>query len=166
VAVVLIVLAGLPGTGKSTIAAALGRRLRTPVLTVDLVERALDRPPDMSGYVIVNRLADQQLRLGLTVIVDAVNPVEAARAGWRVLAADHGVPVRFVEVTCSDVDTHRDRVEARRRADPAYADLDWPAVERRIAEYEAWPAGEPHVALDTAGLTPAQVTTLVDRVIT
>jgi predicted kinase len=163
---VLIAFAGLPGTGKSTITATVGRRLRAPVLTVDLVERALDGPAGTIGYAVVHRLAALQLRLGLTVVVDAVNPVEPARAGWRLLASEYGVPLRFVEVRCSDLAAHRARVETRRLTDADYTDLDWAAVERRMAEYEPWPPGEPHVSLDTAGLTREQMTMLVDRVIT
>jgi hypothetical protein len=50
-------------------------------------------------------------------------------------------------------------------ADADYANLDWAAVERRMAEYEPWPPGEPHVALDTAGVSRAQMAMLVDRVL-
>jgi predicted ABC-type ATPase len=38
----LIVVSGAPGTGKSTVAAALGAALRFPVLSLDPVKEALD----------------------------------------------------------------------------------------------------------------------------
>jgi len=40
----IIVVMGLPGTGKSVVAAALGKRLRAPVVRTDMIRRALFRP--------------------------------------------------------------------------------------------------------------------------
>ena len=61
---VLIVLAGLPGAGKSTVADALGRARGWPVLSVDPVEAALlhsgidsAQPTGLAAYVAVEALA-------------------------------------------------------------------------------------------------------------
>ncbi|MGI8533050.1 MAG: AAA family ATPase [Geodermatophilaceae bacterium] len=40
----LIVFGGLPGTGKTTLSAALARRLRASYLRVDAIEAACSRP--------------------------------------------------------------------------------------------------------------------------
>ncbi len=138
---VLAVFAGLPGSGKSTLAGRVGAALPAPVLAVDAVERTLrdhGLDPGVAGYAAVWTLADTQLRLGLPVVIDAVNPVAAARTLWRDIADRAGVPLRIVEVWCGDEDEHRRRVEARVAADPAG---DWPTWERtlrRRAEYEPY----------------------------
>jgi predicted kinase len=64
----LIVFAGLPGAGKSTLAALLGERLGAPVLAVDTVDRTMhamgvteDRP-GVTAYVVVEAIAEEHLR--------------------------------------------------------------------------------------------------------
>ncbi|WP_254910114.1 AAA family ATPase [Micromonospora sp. NBS 11-29] len=88
----LVAFAGLPGVGKTTLAVRVGAALRAPVLPVDPVERALGRyglagdVPAMAAYGAVAGLAEVQLGLGLSVVVDAVNPVASARGLWHDLA--------------------------------------------------------------------------------
>jgi predicted kinase len=145
----LVVLAGLPGAGKSTLAARIGAALPAPVLAVDAVERVLHDhglPPGAAGYGVVAALAAAQLALGHDVVVDAVNPVAAARATWTDLAAATGVPLRFVEVRCGDPAEHRRRVEQRLRRDPGAAT--WAYAVARRAEYEPWSG--PRLLVDTA----------------
>jgi predicted kinase len=45
----LIVLGGLPGTGKSTIAVRLARELRAPYLRIDSIEQALVDSGELAG---------------------------------------------------------------------------------------------------------------------
>ena len=86
----LIVMSGLPGTGKSAIADALGHELGAPVLSVDPIEAAIWRcgiPPSfatgLAAYEVAAVLAEHQLTLGLTAIVDSVSSIEVARDMWR-----------------------------------------------------------------------------------
>lgn len=90
-------MAGLPGAGKSTVADALSRRTGWPVLAVDPVEGAMLRagvgagePTGLAAYLAVEALAGHLLRLGQTVLVDAVNAAVEARAQWRDLALQTG----------------------------------------------------------------------------
>ena len=89
----LIVLSGLPGSGKSTLAEGISRSLSVPVFSVDPIEAAMWRgglaraQTGVAAYDVAVTLVDEHLRLGHSVIVDAVNPVEAPRAAWRNLAA-------------------------------------------------------------------------------
>ena len=146
---VLAVFAGLPGSGKSTLAGRVAAALPAPVLAVDAVERTLrdhGLDPGIAGYGVVAALADTQLRYGLPVVVDAVNPVAAARNGWAELSERRAVPLRVIEVLCSDEGEHRRRVEQRLTADPGAAD--WAYVQARRAEYEPWIG--PRLVVDTA----------------
>lgn len=115
----LIVLAGPPGVGKTTVAHALAGRLRAAVVRVDAIEATIVRhgldshPVGPIGYAIAHEIASGCLRAGTSVVVDAVNPVPAARAGWRSLAASTAVPLTFVEVVLADGAEHRRRVTGR-----------------------------------------------------
>ena len=75
----LIVFAGLPGSGKSTVAEGLSRSLSIPLFSVDPIEAAMWRgglaraETGIAAYGVAIALADEHLRLGHSVIVDAVN---------------------------------------------------------------------------------------------
>jgi predicted kinase len=142
---VLVVVSGLPGVGKSALADALGERLGAPVLSVDPVEAAILRSgiprsfeTGLAAYGVVAALAEQQLRLGLGVVVDAVSSLEVAREMWRRAAAPTGTPVRVVEVVCADAALHRARLEGRQRGLDGFPEPTWDEVEARRAEWEPW----------------------------
>jgi predicted kinase len=154
----LIVFAGLPGSGKSTIARLLAERLRATWLRIDTIEQALRACGTLpggvvtEGYAVGYRLAEDNLRTGATVIADSVNPLAVTRDAWRAVAARAGAPVLEVEIICSDVAEHRRRVEGRATDVPGLALPTWDAVRQRT--YEAW--SRPHVVLDTASRTPQE----------
>ena len=148
----LIVLSGLPGTGKSAVADAVGRARGLPVLSVDPIESALLRAgfaasfeTGLAAYLVVETLADAMLAAGISPIVDAVNSVEVARDMWRRLATRHGVPLIVVECTVSDAALHASRLAVRERG-LALTEPTWEIVESRRAEWAPWT--EPHVTVD------------------
>ena len=141
----LVVLAGLPGSGKSAVAEDLAQALSCAVLSVDPAEAVMWRagvsrsePTGLAAYVVVEALAAEQIALGHDVIVDAVNAVEAARAQWRDLAARTGAGLRFIEVRCSDPGVHRRRLEARQRDIAGFYEPSWADVEQRSREFAPW----------------------------
>ncbi|GAA3606400.1 AAA family ATPase [Agrococcus terreus] len=141
----LIVMAGLPGSGKSTIAAALARSIGCAVIAVDPIEAAMhragiaaDQPTGLAAYVAAEAVAREQLRLGHHVVVDAVNDAGAARQQWRDLAAGEGVDLRFVEVFAPDDGTHRARLAARTRDLPGFPEPTWASVEGRRDGFATW----------------------------
>jgi len=151
---VLIVLSGLPGSGKSTLAEGLSRALSMPVFSVDPIEAAMWRSGlarDQTGiaaYDIAITLADENLQLGHSVIVDAVNPVEAPRAAWRNLAAKHRADLKIIECVCVDQTVHRRRIEARVRNIEGMPEVSWARVLARKAEYQPWT--DARLILDTS----------------
>ena len=117
----LIVMTGLPGSGKSTVAKGLAADLGCAVISVDTIERGLRvagvdpaQPIGLAAYAVANRLVDVQLGLGHTVIADAVNHHPEARQAWIDLAAKHGVDLRVIHVECRDESVHRQRLATRK----------------------------------------------------
>ncbi|CAN5279989.1 AAA family ATPase [soil metagenome] len=157
----LVVFGGLPGTGKSTLARLLARRRQASYVQVDAIESGLIAAglvPDQAsvgaaGYVVANRVGGSCLRAGLDVVVDAVNPVEVARQGWRDLAVELAVPLLFVEVVCSDSLRHRRQVEGRTSDLVGWAVPAWQAVVDR--EYEPWQGDR--LLIDNIGSAQSQV---------
>jgi predicted kinase len=157
----LIILAGLPGSGKSTLADGLSRHFSLPLLSVDPIEAAMWRgglSRDQTGiaaYEVAQALAAEQLRLNHSVLIDAVNPVEAPRAAWRKLAAKYRADLKIIECICVDQAIHRRRIDARIRNIDGMAEVDWARVEQRRAEYEAW--ADARLTLDTSAEPPERL---------
>lgn len=136
----LVVLAGRPGTGKTTLGRRLAAELGAAYLRIDAIETAVVRcglahsPVGPVGYIVAHEIAAATLTLGTSVVVDAVNPVPEARAGWRRLAPLARVTV--FETTLMDEDEHRKRVTARRPDLAGQAVPTWQEVQ--ASEYEPW----------------------------
>jgi predicted kinase len=155
----LIAMAGLPGTGKSTISEVIGNRLGFAVLSVDPIESAIlsagidsDQPTGLAAYLVAEAIADAALANGQSIIVDAVNAVAPAREQWVALAARHGESLKFVEVVCSDPGLHRERLEGRDRNLAHLSEPSWHAVEQSLDDYATWTgesAAVPRITLDS-----------------
>jgi predicted kinase len=162
----LIVIAGLPGSGKSALADALSGRLTAFVVSVDPIENAMLSAGVVPGweagvgaYQVAGALAAHNLALGHPVIVDSVSDSEPARQTWWNAAAVTQAVVKVVEVRCPDATEHRRRLEARTRPLTHIAEPTWSEVERRAAAYEPWSV--PRLVLDST----RPVEFLVDEVV-
>lgn len=154
----LIVFAGLPATGKTTMAHMLAQRLSATLLTVDTIEAAIWRAgvsrqesTGLAAYTVAQAIAEDALRVGATVVVDAVNPVEAARQAWQEIAQRTTSGIRVVEMICSDTSEHRRRVELR-SADPARRSI-WTWEQILALKYEPWTDLQSRLVLDTYSMT-------------
>lgn len=156
----LIILSGLPGSGKTSLARALDGAV---ALRLDTVEQALvdagteSHPVGPAGYQVLRAVAGDLLRQGLTVVADTVNPLPLTRDLWRSVARDAGVPFRDVEVFCSDVDLHRRRVRTRVGDIPGLPLPTW----EQVQGWEFTPWTGDRVRVDTATTTPDQAARLV-----
>jgi predicted kinase len=150
----LIVTSGLPGSGKSTIAEGLAKALPAAILSVDPIEAAMWRSglaPAKTGiaaYRVAETLASENLSQGLSVIVDAVNPVDEARAIWRELSEQYAIGLKVIEVICSDETIHRQRIETRVRNIEGMPETSWDRVIQRKAEFVPWT--DDRLVLDSA----------------
>lgn len=145
----LIVFSGLPGTGKSALAEATARQIGAPVFAKDWLEAAIVRSgmtevPEArqqlgwAGYELLTTMAERQLRLDQSVILDSVASTESIRSAWRSLALAYGAQWRVVECICSDETVHRARLALRKRNIPNWPELTWNEVERVRAYYAPW----------------------------
>lgn len=145
----LIVFTGLPGTGKSSLADAVGRKLGIPVFAKDWLESALrtagfganranQKILGFAGYELLTTLARRQLSLGQSAILDCVLGMESTRDRWRKLAAAYGAGWCVVECICSNKQIHRARIENRRRVKSGWTNVPWETVERVSDNYAPW----------------------------
>jgi predicted kinase len=85
---VLIIFGGLPGAGKTTIARELARQIGAMHLRIDSIEQAIRSSVrglpslDEAGYRVAYAIAEDNLRIGRTVVADSVNPLSITRDAW------------------------------------------------------------------------------------
>ncbi|WP_461470821.1 AAA family ATPase [Microbacterium sp. HJ5] len=102
----------------------------------------------VAAYEAVRAAAEQNLALGRTVVVDAVNDSEPARDTWRRAAAATLSPLRFVLLTLDDEGEHRRRLEERTRNLGHVPEPTWEDVRRRRASFEPWSG--PHLRVNAS----------------
>jgi predicted kinase len=138
----LVVMAGLPASGKSSIARELARQMNATWLRIDSMDQAIwasgDAPTDLRDwtYRAAQAVALDNLGLGHDVVGDCVNDSREARDGWAQIGRRSGATVLWLEVVCSDREEHRRRVETRTSDIPGLALPDWDAVIKR--DYDSW----------------------------
>ena len=161
----LIVVCGLPGTGKTTIARRLAARRTATYLRIDAIEQAIRAAGVLAGdigpagYYVANALAASNLANGLTVVADCVNPIPESREGWRTTAAHAKTKLVEIEVICSDPAEHRRRIERRQPDIDGLILPTWRDVLER--DYALWE--QPHLVIDTASLSPEEAVALIER---
>ncbi len=152
----LIVLGGLPGTGKTSIARAFCQTTSAVHVRIDSIEQAIRESGvtvislDDAGYRAGYAVAEDNLRVGHVVIADSVNPIPITRAAWLDVAKRANTRAVEVEIQCFDEVEHRRRIEARVREGVGPT---WQQVIDR--DYRPWP-GAAHI-FDTARLGVNQV---------
>ena len=172
----LVLVGGLPGTGKSTLAAGLGDALGAAVLRSDVVRKELaglapDEPaPAPVGKGIYQaetttatygELADrarQALGLGETVVLDASWTSEEHRATARRVAEE--TSSELVELRCTVApEVQRSRLLARAERGADASDADATVAAHLQADADPWPSA---TVIDTDRPTDATLAAALD----
>ena len=163
----LIIFGGLPGTGKTSIARELARRIHATYVRIDSIEDELRNaivvplPLDDVGYRIAYAVALDNLKLGRTVVADSVNPISLTREAWVNVAKMAHVQHLEIEIICSDAAEHRRRVESRVSDIPGFRLPAWADVLAR--EYHPW--ARQHVVIDTASCNVEQCVKSIQEIL-
>jgi predicted kinase len=141
----LVIVSGLPGTGKSALAEEIANNLTIPIFNKDHIEASLWRSgvtaDDNSWQVaedLLGTLAGEQLVREQSAVLDTVARTRASRDAWRAIAAEHRAAFKPIECICSDATVHRNRIDGRVRGIPGWYELTWEDVERVRSRWEPW----------------------------
>jgi predicted kinase len=148
----LIIFSGLPGSGKSTLASKVASTLKAAYLRIDTVEQGLRDICEISevdgkGYLLSHRIAQENLRLGNSVVADSVNPWSLTRREWNNVASDIGANFLNIELVCSNKGEHKKRIENRGPSVVGLKAPTWKDIQER--DYHSW--NEERILLDTSG---------------
>lgn len=152
----LVLLCGLPGTGKSHLGHELVRRLPMVLIASDLVRRILFSEPAYTAeehYIVhttCQKLVEQLLREGHSVILDATNLLHRHRQRYYNLAEECRANLLVVQTTAAPEVVRRRLQERREGLRPAHgSDADWAIYQLYAEKYE--PIRRPHRIVDTSG---------------
>lgn len=157
----LILVTGTPGAGKTTLARRIAGRLHAVYLCSDSLsesffpddrESAAYREARDRIYAAFYRIAEDNLRCGLCVVLDAPHVKPMADADWRrtiaALAESTESELKVVRVKCSP-EQLRMRIEKRGEARDAAKLLRWDEFLKDQPLDASMPPGMPSVDIDT-----------------
>ena len=149
----LYIFSGLPASGKSTLAKLLVKETDSFYLRIDTVEQALRDLCELEvqgeGYRIAYRIAADNLNLDMNVVADSCNPWQLTRQEWQEVAIQNNADFINIEVSCSNEEEHKKRVENRSSDVHRLKLSSWQEIKNR--EYHDW-TGEV-IMIDTADKT-------------
>lgn len=147
---ILFIFSGLPATGKSTLAKLIAKEYNAVYLRIDTIEQGLrglcNFEVQGEGYRLSYSIAKDNLKLGHHVVSDSCNPVFLTRKEWEEVAKETNSRFVNIEIICSDKETHRNRVEARKSEVGNLKLPTWEEIENR--EYHLWDSER--IIIDTA----------------
>ena len=162
----LIVISGLPGTGKSHFARKLRERFPSAILESDALRKGLfpapGYGPEESAYLfkVCHLLIEELLRKRIPLIFDATNLSERHRERLYELAAASGARLILVRVEAPPPLVH-ERLEARHEVPERQdsSDADWGVYLKMKGEVERM--RRRHFAVDTS----RDISPVIDKIV-
>lgn len=143
---VVLIITGLPGTGKSTLAGALAAELGLTHLNTDVIRDELglrgryDPRTKKAIYDEMRRRAARELTGGQSVVIEGTFYLESLRDSFQQMATGAGGHIRWIELRAEEATVRR-----RVKADRAYSEADFDVYKKIKAIYE--PLNRPHLVL-------------------
>ena len=116
-------------------------RLEAAIVVSDLeFPTKLDDFPNLAGagFSILSVLAEQQLVLGQSAILDSTARSQEVRDEWVKVASRHNASFHAIHCICSDQKEHKRRLEGRHRGIPGWYELTWKQVLDAAKRFENW----------------------------
>lgn len=163
---VLVILSGLPGSGKSHVARELWQRHAFAVLQIDILRKALFPRPAYTKlehsrtFAAVHELIERLLSRGISVLYDATNLKELHRRVLYDIADRAGARLTIVRVQ-SPEDVILRRLHARRHGEEESWASDADEEVYEMMRVEAEPIGRPYIEVDGSG----DVRSAVDKIV-
>ncbi len=161
----LVVLCGLPGTGKSHFAARLARRIPAIILGSDRLRKSLVASPAYTRsehirvFQAIHYLLEELLIEGCLVIFDATNLTEQTRQPLYDIAQRTGAALTLVQCHAPpDLVRRRLAQRADGQASPSGSDADWRIYCRLLPGVE--PVARRHFRVDSS----RNINPVLDRV--
>jgi predicted kinase len=160
----LIVVSGLPGTGKTYFCNRLAERLPSIVLESDVLRKTLFSPPSYSAkessqlFRAIHRLIHKLLVKGIPLILDATNLSERNREYLYSIADRLDAKLVLVRVEAPP-EVVRQRLEARREKPENKSDAGWSTYRRM--KYSVEKIRRNHYAVDTS----RDITPVLDKIV-
>ncbi len=153
---ILILVAGLPASGKTTFANALAKKLGALWLNSDVLREKLnlrgkyDAVSKQKVYSAMLTLAEEALLGGNSLVADSTFYKEDLRKPWKELAEKTRTDYIFIEIVVSDEDARKRLLIPR-----ADSEATWDVY---TALKESWePIEEPHLKLNASKLSLEQM---------
>ena len=133
----------MPGSGKTTLARMVAQDMRVPSFAKDRMQRVL-RDHNLAaentghGYYVILDMADEQLSLGLSIILDATFPLDHFRQVASEIAARHHAKFCPIYCYCSDDAEWMARMKDRVHYVPGWKPVGWSDVLRMREYYQPW----------------------------
>jgi predicted kinase len=154
----MVLISGLPGSGKSYLARRLSEPLGALVLQSDALRKTLFSKPDYtpgeSGRLFraMRLLAGRLLSQSIPVIIDATNIIESNRRPFYHEAESLGVRLFIIQATAPE-EVVKERLESRKQECGQKSDADWEVYRKMAAQAEK--IRRPHITIDTSkGMEP------------
>lgn len=162
----LIILSGLPGTGKSHFANELSQRIPVLIVGSDRMRKALVAKPKYNPgehtrvFSACHQLIEHLLQQGYRVVFDATNLTDGFRHTLYDIAENTGTPLSIIWFT-APIDVVRRRLDARSAGltIDSHSDADW-QIHCRLRPGEE-PINRPHLIVDSS----QDISPVVDKVL-
>ncbi len=162
----LIVVSGLPGTGKSHFCRRLAERVDLVILESDTLRQRLFRAPSYAReesarlFRACHSLVEELLRKGISVALDATNLEEHNRERLYHIAEQSGARLVIVRMD-APAEVVRQRLERRSRKEEQadHSEADWGVYSRMKPTVEK--IGRNHFAVDSS----KDITPVIDKIV-